>query len=61
MRALQETTKWESPNWIYITNDTKEKLIAFVSDGKLTRFKKPLFFDTKKRSFKEVPNRWIAE
>jgi hypothetical protein len=61
MKALQETTDWEYKNHIYITTDSKEKLIAYVVDGELFTFPKPLKFDTRRRKFKEVKNTWITE
>lgn len=58
MKALQEKTNWRFSNYIYITNDSKDKLIAYVVNDDLVKFSKPLQFDTRRRSFKEVKNVW---
>ena len=49
---LEETTKWDdnTPNHVYILNK-QQKLIAFIVDGKLTEFKKPLMFEKRRRTF----------
>lgn len=59
MRALLETTKdWSQKvsNHIYYVTDDKYKLIAFynVDTKKVTKFKKPLPFYTKYRTFREL-------
>jgi hypothetical protein len=62
MIAIQEVTKWEYPNHIYITNDSRSKLHGYVVDGVLTTFPvKPLSFATTRRKFVEVENIWIAD
>jgi hypothetical protein len=59
MRAFQETT----PDWvgnvsnhIYYLTDDKSKMVAFynVDTKKVTKFKKPIGFDTRYRKFKEL-------
>lgn len=59
MRAFLETTKtWtgDVPNHIYYLTDDKSKMVAFynVNTGKTTKFKKPIGFDTRYRTFKEL-------
>lgn len=59
MRVFQETTKnWvgDVPNHIYYTNDTKSQLVAFynVNTGKVTKFIKPIRWDMRYRTFKEL-------
>lgn len=61
MQALQEMTRWESPNHIYITNDSRDRLHGYVVNGVLTKFAKPLKFDTRRRKFTEIKNAWIAD
>lgn len=57
MIVLQETTKWDSPtasNHIYVVSDDKQKLIAYIKAGtkEVYRFKKPLPFYIKGRTFR---------
>lgn len=59
MRVLQETTKdWavDCPNHIYYVTDDKSKMLAFynVVTKKIKKFKKPIGFDTRYRTFKEL-------
>lgn len=59
MRVFQETTSdWVGnvSNHIYYLSNDKSKLIAFynVDSGKITKFKKPIGFDTRRRTFKEL-------
>ena len=59
MRAFLETTKdWvgEVSNHVYYLTDDKSKMVAFynVDTKKVTKFKKPLGFDTRYRTFKEL-------
>ena len=59
MITLKETTKdWVGnvSNHIYYTTDDKMKLVAFynVDTKKVTKFKKPIGFDTRYRTFKEL-------
>lgn len=60
MKFFQETTKWDvpTPNHIYLLNDSKEKMVAYVKAGTKTvfKFKKPIRIDTRGRKFVEVPN-----
>lgn len=62
MRVLQETTKdWSHPvsNHIYYVTDDKSKLVAFynVDSQKVTKFKKPIGFNTRYRTFKELKHK----
>jgi formaldehyde-activating enzyme involved in methanogenesis len=59
MKAFQETTKdWVGnvSNHIYYLSDDKRKLYAFynVSTKKVTKLKKPIGFDPRYRTFKEL-------
>ena len=59
MRVFQETTKdWVGnvPNHIYLLTDNKEKMVAFfhTTTGRITKFKKPIRFDMRYRTFKEL-------
>lgn len=59
MRVFQETTKdWSVPttNHIYYTNDSKSQLVAFynVNTGKVTKFKNPIRWDMRRRTFTEL-------
>ena len=60
MKVLQETTAWEgrTPNHIYITDDSKSKMFAYVRAGtnSVFRFSAPMRIDTRGRKFKEIPN-----
>jgi len=62
MRAFQETTKdWVGnvTNHIYYLTDNKEKLVAFynVNTGVVKKFKKPIRFDMRYRTFKELKHK----
>ena len=59
MRAFLETTKdWVGnvTNHIYYLTDDKSKMVAFynVNTGVVKKFKKPIGFDTRRRTFKEL-------
>jgi hypothetical protein len=59
MRVLQETTKdWVGnvTNHIYYVTDDKMKMVAFynVNTKTIKKFKKPIGFDTRYRTFKEL-------
>jgi hypothetical protein len=59
MKAFQETTRdWKTPvsNHIYYLTDDKQSMIAFYNvDTKVVKkFIKPIRFDTKYRTFKEL-------
>ena len=59
MKAVQETTKdWVGnvSNHIYYLSDDKRKLYAFynVTTGVVKTFKKPIGFDPRYRTFKEL-------
>lgn len=60
MKILQETTVWErnTPNHIYITDDSKSKMFAYVRAGTnaVFKFSSPMRIDTRGRRFKEIPN-----
>jgi hypothetical protein len=59
MIYLQETTNWNdaTPNHTYIFESKKSlKVLGYIraGDNQPTMFKKPLSFDKKKRTFKEI-------
>jgi hypothetical protein len=64
MKAFLETTEWELdhpvPNHIYLLNDSKDKMYAYIKAGtdNVFEFKKPIKFSVSRRKFKEVPNTW---
>lgn len=66
MKYLQETTKdWKCdftvPNHIYLVEGMR--CLGYIKEGtkEVLMFNKPLMFDKKKRSFKELGKRAIAE
>lgn len=58
MKVLQEITEWDTPNHIYFTNDSKDKIYAYIkaSGGEVQRFQSPMKFKTSGRKFREIPN-----
>lgn len=60
MKVLQEITDWDIPNHVYYTNNSKDKIYAYVkaSNNQLEVLRVPLKFSTSKRKFKEVENIW---
>lgn len=60
MKFYQETTKWtqEVPNGIYLLNDSKTKMYAFIRAGSTAvfKFKNPIQINTRGRTFQEVKN-----
>lgn len=58
MKILQEITDWAVPNHIYFTNDSKDKIFAYIraSGTEVERFGVPMPFRTSGRKFKEIPN-----
>ena len=56
MIIVRETTEWKDTclNHIYVLSDDKSKMYGYVKAGTLehTRFKKPLVFDARGRTFK---------
>ena len=58
MKILKEITDWATPNHIYFTNDSKDKIYAYIkaSGGEVERFRVPMKFKTTGRKFKEIPN-----
>ena len=58
MKILQETTAWATavPNHIYYLSDSKDKLFAYIKAGsnEPTVLSKPIKFDTRHRTFKEI-------
>ena len=62
MKFYQETTEWagSTPNHIYLLNDSKDRALGYVKSGTddLIVFKSPLNFNTRRRTFKQVRNRW---
>ena len=57
MKFYQETTKWSTQvaNGIYLLNDSRTKMYAYVSPGSGTpkQFKNPIKIDTRGRKFVE--------
>ncbi len=60
MKFYQETTEWDNntPNHIYVLDDSKSKMFAYVRAGtkSVFKFKTPLPISTRGRTFKEVKN-----
>lgn len=60
MKFYQETTQWDRDisNGIYLLNDSKTKMFAFIRAGSKSvfKFKNPIQIDTRGRTFKEVKN-----
>jgi len=60
MKFYQETTVWSNstPNHIYVLDDSKSKMFAYVRAGtkSVFKFKTPLPISTKGRKFVEVKN-----
>jgi len=58
VRIVIETTKWEgpTPNHVYVCDDSLQNMIAYVPAGSkiLQRFKKPIAFDRRGRTFVEL-------
>lgn len=56
MKTLQETTKWQHTNHIYIVSDDKFLVHGYIKLGNTepTMFSKPMKFDVRKRTFKEL-------
>jgi hypothetical protein len=56
MIFLQETTDWEFTNHIYVLDDKKENMLAYIrmpiTEPKV--FSKPIRFDMRHRTFKEL-------
>ena len=53
MKILQEVTDWDVPNHIYFTNDSKDKIYAYIkaSGTAVERFKVPMKFNQAKCYF----------
>jgi len=62
MQFFQETTSWAdtTPNHVYLLNDSKDKMFAYVPDGsnKVVQFKSPIVIKSKGRTFRPVDNKW---
>jgi len=58
LKAFQETTEWDGnfPNHIYILNESKSKMYAYIKKGtkNIFKFKSPIDFSTKGRKFVEL-------
>jgi hypothetical protein len=59
MIYLLETTKWtdNTPNHIYVFSDKKtSKVSGYIKNGteEIVMFNKPMPFDKRKRTFKEI-------
>jgi hypothetical protein len=65
MKFYQETTKWhtDTPNGIYLLNDSKTKMYAFIRAGSKSvfKFKNPIQIDSRGRMFKEIKNTFNFE
>lgn len=65
MKWFAETTAWDTntPNHIYLLDNSKSKMHAYVPAGssKPFQFSKPIGFDSRGRKFSEVPNSWDFE
>ena len=62
MRVYQETTDWKEhgvPNHIYYTSDSKIKIYAFYNTvtGEIKKFKNPIRWDMRYRTFKELKHK----
>jgi len=62
MKVFEEITQWDTatPNHVYLMNDSKEKIYAYVraSDRAVFHFDKPIKIDARGRKFREVENTW---
>lgn len=60
MKVLKEITDWDTPNHVYFTNNSRDKIYAYVkaSTNQLEVLKVPMKFKTGGRKFREVPNQW---
>ena len=60
MQFFQETTKWKDavPNGIYLLDDSKSKMYAFIKAGEKSAFtfKNPIRISTRGRTFVPVKN-----
>ena len=59
MVFVQEVTEWKdnTPNHIYLLNDSKQKMIGYSTDGvTLKVFVDPITFDSRYRKFKPAKN-----
>lgn len=58
MRVLKEVTEWDTPNHTYFTNESKDKIYAYIKASGTTvqEFKTPIKFSVSHRKFKEIPN-----
>lgn len=60
MKFYQETTNWKDsiPNGVYLLDDAKSKMFAYVKPGSnaVFKFKNPIRIDTRGRTFKAVAN-----
>ena len=58
MVIVQETTQWatSTANNVYILNDERTKMIAYIPQGstQVQRFKNPISFDRRGRTFELV-------
>ena len=58
MKVLKEITEWDTPNHTYFTNDSRDKIYAYIKSGsiRVEEFKKPIKFSVSHRKFKEIEN-----
>jgi len=62
MKILLETTEWTNgtPNHVYALE--KDKMIAYkAASGLMQRFSRPMWFDKKGRTFKEIADEEFEE
>ena len=58
MKIMLETTQWadQTPNHVYVFNDSMSKIVAYVPAGSKTvfKFKQPIDLDRKGRTFVDL-------
>jgi hypothetical protein len=58
MKVLKETTNWPDSkiNHVYFTTDDRQFIIGYLPHGKKkpTKFKKPIQWDRRGRTFQEI-------
>ena len=56
MKFYRETTNWEAPNHTYLLTTDKSKMYGYIKSSTKENvvFKKPIKFDARNRTFKQV-------
>lgn len=54
MIKVQETTKWDAPNYVYYLSECKTRCFGYEVNGIVSMFVKPMKFDKRYRSFKKI-------